>query len=259
MTVAAMALALALLVLPPATRAPVRRVAARPRRRPPVMLVALLACAALGAVVPMTAVLAAATMLAVLLVRQRWRTRRRASAREATALHGALEVLVSELRVGAHPVAAIDTASREIEGRVGESCGAVAARAHLGADVVSGLRAESRRSLVPGHWDRLAVCWQLAQQHGLAIASLMQAAQRDLAERERFRSRVDAGMAGARTTGTVLAGLPVLGVLMGCAIGADPLGFLLSDGAGGWLLWIGTALVGAGLLWSDRITASVLE
>ncbi len=36
---------------------------------------------------------------------------------------------MSELRVGAHPVAAIDTASREIEGRVGESFGAVAARA----------------------------------------------------------------------------------------------------------------------------------
>lgn len=258
MSVAAAALALALLVMPPLTRAPVRRISTRPRGRPPAVLVALLGCAVLGCVVPVTVVLAAATLLGVMMVRCRWHTRRRVGAVDATALHGALEVLVSELRVGAHPVAAISTASREIEGRVGESFGAVAARALLGADVVAGLRAESRRSLVPGHWERLAVCWQLAQQHGLAIASLMQAAHRDLAERERFRSRVDAGMAGARTTGNLLAGLPVLGVLLGCAIGADPLGFLFSGGAGGWLLWAGSVLIGAGLLWSDRITASVL-
>ncbi len=254
-----MALALAVLVLPPASRAPVRRMAARRRRRSPALAVALLIGVVLRFVLPLTVVLAAAMLLTVLVIRHRWRTRRRMGTAEATALHSALDALVSELRVGAHPVAAIDTASREIAGRVGESFDAVAARALLGADVVAGLREESRRSLVPGHWERLAVCWQLAQQHGLAIASLLQAAHRDLAERERFRSRVDAAMAGARTTGNLLAGLPVLGVLLGCAIGADPLGFLLSGGAGGWLLCIGTALVGAGLLWSDRITASVLR
>ncbi|TRW80076.1 hypothetical protein FK535_20660 [Mycolicibacterium sp. 018/SC-01/001] len=258
MSLAALALALAILLLPPATRVPRWALPAGRRRRPPAIVVALVVCVALGAVVPMTVVAAAATLLAVLILRRRDRVRRRAGAAEASALQGALEVLVSELRVGAHPVAAIDTAAQEAGGRVGESLAQVGARARLGADVVAGLRAESVRSLVPGHWERLAVCWQLAARHGLAIASLMQAAQRDLAERERFRSRVDAGMAGARTTGTLLAGLPALGVLLGCAIGADPLGFLLSGGAGGWLLCVGTALIGAGLLWSDRITASVL-
>lgn len=253
-----MSLALALLALPSTTRASVRQVLPRQRRRPPAMLVAPVLGAGLSCVLPMTVVLAAATMLTVLVLRHRRCARRRAGADESRALHGALEVLVSELRVGAHPVAAIDTASRETAGPVGASFAAVAARALLGADVVAGLRAESRRSLVPGHWDRLAVCWQLAAQHGLAIASLMQAAQRDLAERERFRSRVDAGMAGARTTGNLLAGLPVVGVLLGYAIGADPLGFLASEGIGGWLLCVGIALVGAGLLWSDRITAAVL-
>ncbi|MCG7594460.1 type II secretion system F family protein [Mycobacterium sp. PSTR-4-N] len=258
MTVAVVALALALLAWAPTTRAPARPTAARPRRRPPTLLVALLAGTVSACILPLTLVLAAATMVTVVAVRHRCRARRRVGIDEANALHGALEVLVSELRVGAHPVAAIDTAAREIAGPVGTSFAAVAARAVLGADVVAGLRAESHRSLVPGHWERLAVCWQLAARHGLAIASLMQAAQRDLAERERFRSRVDAGMAGARTTGTLLAGLPVLGVLLGCAIGADPLGFLMSGGIGGWLMCIGTALIGAGLLWSDRITASVL-
>ena len=85
----------------------------------------------------------------------------------------------------------------------------------------------------------------------------MRAAQRDVAERQRFSSRVNAGMAGARTTATMLAGLPVLGIGLGQLIGAEPMRFLLSGGPGGWLLVVGVALGCAGLLWSDRITAGV--
>jgi tight adherence protein B len=111
---------------------------------------------------------------------------------------------------------------------------------------------------VPAHWERLAVCWQLAQDHGLAIATLMQTAQRDIVERGRFSAKVDAGMTGARTTAAVLAGLPLLGVGLGQLIGADPVAFLLSGGLGGWLLVVGVALACIGLLWSDHITAQVL-
>ena len=256
---AAMILALAVLVAPSISRgrAPVLARAQRRRRRPPVAVWGVPACLTLSLVLPLSAVVSAAVMFGVLVLRRRGRRRSRDAVQEATALQGALDVLVAELRVGAHPVAAIRVAARESDGRVAASFGAVAARALLGADVAAGLRAEAQRSRAPGHWERLAVCWQLAQTHGLAIATLMQAAQRDLGERERFRSRVDAGMAGARATGNVLAGLPLLGVLLGCAIGADPLGFLFSNGLGGWLLCLGTLLVGAGVLWSDRITARV--
>ncbi len=61
-------------------------------------------------------------------------------------------------------------------------------------------------------------------------------------------------MAGARATATILAALPVLGVLLGQLIGARPLSFLLSGHAGGWLLVVGSMLACVGLLWSDRIT-----
>ena len=63
------------------------------------------------------------------------------------------------------------------------------------------------------------MCWQLASDHGLAIATLMRAAQRDIAERQRFSAKVTSGMAGARATAAILAGLPVLGVLLGQLIG----------------------------------------
>jgi len=98
------------------------------------------------------------------------------------------------------------------------------------------------------------VCWQLASDHGLAIATLMRAAQRDIAERQRFSARVSSSMAGARATATILAGLPVLGVLLGQLIGARPLSFLLGGHAGGWLLVVGSVLACGGLLWCDRIT-----
>ena len=167
-------------------------------------------------------------------------------------------MLVGELRVGAHPVAAFDVAAREVDGPVAASLRAVAARARLGADVAAGLRSFAESSRLPAHWERLALFWRLAQTHGLAIATLMRAAHRDIVERERFSARVDAGMAGARTTAAVLAGLPVLGVCLGQLIGADPLGFLLSGGAGGWLLVVGVTLACCGLLWSDRITGRAL-
>ncbi|MDA2889776.1 type II secretion system F family protein [Mycolicibacterium sp. BiH015] len=216
------------------------------------------ACVAVSLVsTPMVAA-ALGMLLGTLLVRRRIAARRRQRADEGASLQGALDILVGELRVGAHPVAAIDAAAQESDGRMAASLGAVAARAVLGADVAEGLRTEGRSSPTPGHWDRLAVCWQLAQTHGLAIATLMQAAQRDVAERERFRGRVEAGMAGARATAAILAGLPLLGVLLGHAIGAEPLTFLLSGGAGEWLLVVGTLFVCCGLLWSDRIISRVL-
>jgi tight adherence protein B len=165
---------------------------------------------------------------------------------------------VGELRVGAHPVAAIAVAAKESHGRIAEALRSVAARAVLGADVAAGLRAQAQRSTSPGHWERLAVCWHLAQTHGLAIATLMQAAQRDIVERERFQGRVAAGMAGARATAAILAGLPLLGVLLGQSVGADPLRFLLSGGAGGWLFVLGAGLICCGLLWSDGITSRVV-
>jgi tight adherence protein B len=112
---------------------------------------------------------------------------------------------------------------------------------------------------MPSHWQRLAVSWDLAQTHGIAIATLMRTAQRDIVERERFSARVNAGLAGARTTAAILAGLPLLGVGLGQLIGAHPLGFLLSGGAGGWLLAAGVTLVCCGLLWSDPITDRVLS
>ncbi|MDH6196428.1 tight adherence protein B [Mycobacterium frederiksbergense] len=261
MTVSALALAAALVLWPVAPRRAIalRRVEGSRRRRVP-WRAALAVLAVAGAwVVSLPVALAVAMLLGTVTARRRRRTAWLDRQREAAALQAALDVLVRELRTGVHPVSAFGTAAGEVSGRVRHGMSAVAARARLGADVAAGLEDVGAGSHLPMHWERLAVCWRLAHVHGLSIATLMRTAQRDIVERERFSSHVEAAMAGPRTTAAVLAGLPVAGIALGQLIGARPVAFLCGPGAGGWLLVIGVLLACSGLIWSDRITARVLR
>ena len=257
MTIAALSLALAVVVAPRPSRHRLVAVQATRRRLPSMVLGAALT-AAVAVLLPIAVTLAAGIAVGTVVLRRRRSIARRANAAEAATLQSALDVLVGELRVGAHPVAAFEVAASEVDGAVADSLRGVAARARLGADVAAGLASFAASSRLPAHWERLALFWRLAQTHGLAIATLMRAAHRDIVERERFSARVDAGMAGARTTAAVLACLPLLGIALGQLIGADPLGFLLSGGVGGWLLVGGVTLACCGLVWSDRITGRAL-
>lgn len=210
--------------------------------------------AVFAVVLPLTTDLAAVSLGATIGVRHRRRVRDRRGIDEARALATALDVLVGELRIGAHPVLAFEVAAAETgHTGVAAALGAVAARARLGADVAAGLRSVAGSSSRPVHWQRLALYWRLGTEHGLAISTLMHAAQRDLVERQRFSEQVQSGLAGARASAAILGGLPVLGVALGQLIGAGPVSFLLS-GRGAGLLLAGVVLVCVGLLWSDRIT-----
>lgn len=215
-----------------------------------------LGCAAV-VLLPLTTVLCVAVVGATVSLRYRRHRRIRGATSEGHALETALDVLVGELRAGSHPVRAFGVAADETGGAVAVSLRSVAARARLGTDVAAGLAAASRSSALPAHWERLALCWRLASDNGLGIATLMRAAQRDIAERQQFSARVTSSLAGARATATILAALPVLGVLLGQLVGARPLAFLLGGQAGGWLLLIGSTLACGGLLWSDRIADRV--
>ena len=190
----------------------------------------------------------------VMVQRRRRALRRRQDRRcEGEEMTAALETVVGELRVGAHPLQAFGIAATESSGAVGAALRTITARVGLGADIVSGLRAVADESAVPFYWERVAVCWRLASDHGLAVATLMRAAQRDIVDRQRFSGRVDASLAGPRATAAILAALPILGILLGELIGAHPVKFLLGGGPGGWLLITGAALIAAGVLWSDHL------
>lgn len=227
-------------------------------RRSGLVLGTTVGALAVACFVPPTAAVALLLVSGTVAWRRHGAVRRARRASEAAALQAALDVLAGELRAGAHPVVAFETAAAEVSEDVASALRVVAARARLGVDVAAGLHAAAARSTVPTYWSRLSVCWELANRHGLAIATLMRTAHRDVVEREQFESRVAAGMAGARATAMVLAGLPVLGMVLGQLVGADPVRFLLSGGLGGGLLVVGASLACVGLLWSDRITTRTL-
>ena len=198
----------------------------------------------------------AATFLAVT-VGMRGRRARSAQRHraECDALLEGLETVIGELRVGTHPSTAAAVAAGEVEGVAARAFAVGSARSRLGGSAAAGLR--HHESVIAAELASIADAWQLADQHGLALADLLTAARADLLGRIRFRDKTTAALAGARASAVVLSALPLLGIALGHLMNAAPLHVLLSSGPGTVLLPLGTALICAGLLWSDAITAQV--
>ncbi|MFD4293621.1 type II secretion system F family protein [Rhodococcus sp. NPDC058505] len=265
MTAALMLGAIALLVAPASgarrrLRRPVGDAGSAPRalRRSAPALAAAVA-AALAFVEP-TAGAAAGIVLATLVHRIRRGRRRRRRDDQTRSLLAGLEAAVADLRVGANPESACLGAAKESTGAASEAFRSAAATARLGGSAAQGLVAGAQRGRDAGietDVERIAAAWRIAERHGIALADLLDATRSDLVARIRFRSRVESGLAGARATAAVLAGLPLLGVGLGQMTGAAPVRVLLSGGVGGTLLVVGTALACGGLAWADRITQRV--
>jgi tight adherence protein B len=100
---------------------------------------------------------------------------------------------------------------------------------------------------------RLTSGWILAGRHGLAITPMIDAAVRDASERLAADTERASQVAGPRMSGYVMAGLPLMGLLLGVGMGADPVHVLTSTALGNVMLIGGVALTCAGLLWSARI------
>jgi tight adherence protein B len=224
----------------------------------PTLPLAILSAGLLGAVlVGPGGAMAAAAGTGTAAARWRCTRRRRRGASQVTGFVDAVGVLVAELRAGAHPAVAMEAASAGATSGVAAVLGAAAAAARLGGDVPAVLRGDGELALRP--WlARLADAWALGQHHGVPLAGLLEAVRCDAERRVRFAADLDARLAGPRATVAVLAGLPLLGLLLGQAAGADPWQVLANTAAGQALLVLGTALISAGVAWSDRIVTSAV-
>lgn len=114
-------------------------------------------------------------------------------------------------------------------------------------------RVEPSSQVSSGAEYALAAALELARRFGAPLAVLLAGVADGLADEVRAVEQRSAAVAGARLSGWVLAGLPLMGVLLGAAMGADPIPVLLGGGLGSVLLLAGTVLLCAGLLWSGRI------
>jgi tight adherence protein B len=103
----------------------------------------------------------------------------------------------------------------------------------------------------------LAACWYAADRHGIALADAVSGIEEGLrAESARLRA-TEVELAGIRATILLLAALPIFGFALGLALGADPLNAMLHNTIGQLSLLTGVGLDLLGLLWTDRLVASL--
>ena len=182
------------------------------------------------------------------------RRRERAEARRVDeAVAGLLASLAAALRSGQRPAAALAGCLPTDAGEpfAGDLRGIAAACAADGP-VDELLRAAARRpGAEPLGW--LAAVWAAAADSGApmgeAVGRLAHAAR---AARAR-RGEAAAELAGPIASARLLAALPLLGLLLGAGLGADPVAFLTAPGWGRGVLAAGVALDAAGLWWVGRL------
>ncbi|RBY84217.1 type II secretion system F family protein [Blastococcus sp. TF02A-26] len=212
-------------------------------------VLAALAGAALST--PVVAGLAAAGAAAAVLGRRR-RGRARVEEERVAGLTEALGALAAELRSG-RPL-------EDAAAAAGAACGdgAVAEALLRAVRAPASFPAPDRDA---GAWDaavaRVAAAARLSVRTGCSLSAVVGAVEDDLRARRRHRLELRSALAGPRASAALLAGLPVLALLMGGGIGADPWRVLTTTGTGQVLLVLGVALEAAGLAWTARLVARV--
>ncbi|GAB2956648.1 type II secretion system F family protein [Streptomyces pseudoechinosporeus] len=176
---------------------------------------------------------------------------RRTRERWADAVIALCGALAGEVRAGRQPGEALLRAARD-SGGLGDAQAVVLAAARFGGDVPGALTDAARRPGAEGLLG-LAACWRVAVDRGAGLAAGLDRLEAALRAERDQRADLRAQLAGARSTAVLLAGLPLLGLLLGTALGADPLHVVLHTGAGLGCLLVGGALEGVGLWWALRI------
>ncbi|WP_079146335.1 type II secretion system F family protein [Streptomyces lydicus] len=202
-----------------------------------------------GSVLPVLA-----SPVALFLVR-RWLAARgaeRARDRRAAEVITLCAGVAGELRAGRQPVQAL--AAVRLPG-LGAAGSAVVAAARYGGDVPQALRAAARLPGAEG-LTGMAACWQVAVEGGAALASGLERIAAGLRAQRDQRDELRAQLAGPRATALMLALLPAGGLLMGSALGADPLRVLLHTSAGWACLVAGGLLEWGGVVWTTHIVAA---
>lgn len=97
---------------------------------------------------------------------------------------------------------------------------------------------------------------RLAAELGTPLGPVLDRVARTLETDEELDADRRAALAGPRSTATVLRWLPVLGVVLGAALGADPVGVLLDGGLGAASGLGGAVLLGVGHVWTRRLVVA---
>jgi tight adherence protein B len=171
--------------------------------------------------------------------------RRRHAAVRADQLDG-LSALAADLRAGLPPAGAVEAHAGVL--RAGTVAGTV-------TDPSPDRHGLQRRIDDPSNRipELTGAIWRLAERTGAPAADLIERIERDARATDRARAAAAAQAAGAQATALLLAALPLGGIALGVAIGADPVRVLLHTPLGAACATGAVALQSAGLLWADRL------
>lgn len=172
--------------------------------------------------------------------RARWRRwPGRAGARDGPVDLAVVVIQVaSELRSGADP-------GRAWERALGRPVGSGPPDRRL-LETLAGPRQRSEAAAVDA-------AGSLAAALGAPLAQVLERIASGLAAAAEVEGERRAALAGPRATARVLTGLPALGVGLGVAVGADPVGVLLGGGIGTAALVLGATLLLIGRWWIGRL------
>jgi tight adherence protein B len=176
---------------------------------------------------------------------------RRHRAQRRSAMREALAEVVADMRAGQPPSRALE---RALSDRDDDLATRTLAASRWGGDVVEALREDSRASSLP-ILAAAAACWSVAANQGAGLADALDRLVAQDRRAEEVRRQLDAHLAAPRATARMLALLPALGIVLGLAVGGDPIGWLVGTPLGWACLGLGLLLIAAGLAWASRIVA----
>ncbi|TKK89943.1 pilus assembly protein TadB [Herbidospora galbida] len=170
------------------------------------------------------------------------------------------QAIVAELAAGRTPGEALSRGIGSVEGppEFVEALRPVARVARDGGDVAAAL-VDAAPAVGGEGLRRLASCWEVGVSVGGGLAPLVERVGGALRDMENHRQEISAQLAGPRATARLLAGLPVLGLLMAAGLGMRPLPFLFTTAPGLGCLGVGVLLNVAGLRWTDRMVRKAEE
>ncbi len=168
------------------------------------------------------------------------------------------QALSAELSAGCTPGEALTRAISVVDVPDPEALRPVLAAARDGGDLSRALMAAAPAQGGEG-LVRLAACWDIGVSAGAGLVAVVERVGSALRTAQAHRQDVTAQLAGPRATARMLAALPLLGLLMGAALGMRPLDFLLDGIPGLICLTGGIALDACGLWWTHRMAAHAAE
>jgi tight adherence protein B len=199
----------------------------------------------------------AATVAAVYaaLAAHEWRRRsgrKRAAGQRAAHLDD-LASLVADLRAGIPPVAVATSSTGS--GRIGQLTEVVATSSTGSGRIGQLTEVVATSSTGSGRIGQLTgAVWRLAERTGAPAADLLERIESDARAAERSAKTAHAHASGTQTTAILLAALPLAGIALGHAIGADPTTVLLHTRLGAACAIGALLLQCAGLKWAQRLT-----